>query len=286
MPRNSYSAPVNQLLDYQPGTKKLSPSEWPDYQQLGITAEDIPELIRMATDEDLYNMQDDENDFFGEDSLLEYAPLHAIRALGQLRAESAIEPLISLFPKMDDAFDNEVLFFLIEELTDVLSLIGLPAIPTLAAYLADDSHDETWRVQATVTIKRIACVYPEHQAKCVAALDQQLEYFEENSPELNGHIISVLIDLKAIDSLPLIEQAFEAGRVDDEVVGDFDDVQVYFGLKTRKALPSKSLPTTGNQQTTQKIVTHQQSVNDPESLNKAQQKREARRQRNLRNSSK
>lgn len=286
MPRNSYSSPVNQLLDYQPGTGQLSPDEWPDYQELGITAEDIPELIRMATDEDLYNMQDDENDFFGEDSLLEYAPIHAVRALGQLRASSAIEPLISLFPKMDDAFDNEVLFCLIEELTDVLSLIGLPAIPPLAAYLADDSHDETWRVQATVTIKRIACVYPEQQGHCVAALSKQLSAFEENSPELNGHIISMLIDLKAIDSLPLIEQAFEAGRVDDEVVGDFDDVQVYFGLKTRNDLASKSLPPTGDQQTTQKIVTHQQSVNDHESLNKAQQKREARRQRNLRNPSK
>lgn len=53
MPRNSYSSPVNQLLDYQPGTGQLSPDEWPDYQELGITAEDIPELIRMATDEDL-----------------------------------------------------------------------------------------------------------------------------------------------------------------------------------------------------------------------------------------
>jgi hypothetical protein len=285
MPRNRYSAPVNQLLDYQPGTEKLSPAEWPDYQQLGITSADIPELIRMATDEDLYNMQEDENDLFGEDSLLEYAPIHAIRALGQLRAESAIEPLISLFSKMNDAFDNEVLFCLIEELPDVLSLIGLRAIPALTKFLADDSHDETWRVQAIVTIKRIACVYPEHHANCVAALSQQLSAFEENSPELNGHIISVLIDLKAIDSLPLIEQAFEAGRVDDEVVGDFDDVQVYFGLKSREDLASKSLTPTVNQQATPKIVTHQQSVNDHESLNKAQQKREARRQRNLRNSS-
>ena len=94
----------------------------------------------------------------------------------------------------------------------------------------------------------------------------------------------MLIDLKAIDSLPVIEQAFEAGRVNDEVVGDFDDVQVYFGLKTRNDLASKSLPPTGDQQPTQKIVTHQQSVNDHESLNKAQQKREARRQRNFRNS--
>jgi hypothetical protein len=286
MPINSYSAPLNQLLDYQPGTKKLSPSEWPDYQQLGITADDIPELIRMATDEDLYNMQDDDFGFFGEDSLLEYAPLHAIRALGQLRAESAIEPLISLFPKMDDAFDNEVLFFLSEELTDVLSLIGLRAIPPLAAYLADDSHELTWRVQAIVTIKRIASVHPEHHAHCVAALSQQLESFSENSPELNGHIIWGLTDLKAIDSLPLIEQAFKAGCVDDEVVGDFDDVQVNFGLKRMTHQPSQSIAPTGEQKPAPPTVTNDKSVNDHDKLKKAQQKREARRQRNLKISDK
>jgi Protein of unknown function (DUF1186) len=280
MPRNSYSRPVNQLLDYQPGTEKLSPSEWPDYQELGITADDIPELIRMATDEDLYNMQDDDFGFFGEYSLLEYAPLHAIRVLGQLRAESAIEPLISLFPKMDDAFDNEVLFCLIEELTDVLSLIGLPAIPALAAYLADDSHDETWRVQAMVTIKRIACVYPEKKANCVAAVSQQLEYFEENSPELNGHIISVLIDLKAIDSLPLIKKAFEAGCVDDEVVGDWDDVQETFGFSSITKMPPKSITPTVEHKPAQETVTNDKSVKDHERLKKAQQKREARKKRN------
>lgn len=278
MPRNSYSSPVDQLLDYQAVTQKLSPDEWPDYRELGITVDDIPELIHMATDEDLYNLDED---FFCEETLLKYAPIHAIRALGQFRASSAIEPLISLFIKSDDAFDNEVLFFLSEELTDVLSLIGLPAIPALSAYLADDSRDETWRVQAIVTIKTIASVYPEHQAHCVAALSQQLEFFEKNSPELNAHIIWGLTDLKAIDSLPLIEQAFEAGCVDDKVVGDWDDVQENFGLKRITNQPPKSIAPTGKDQPAQETVTNDKSVNDHETLKKAQQKREARRQRNL-----
>ncbi|MBG1260847.1 hypothetical protein [Nostoc commune] len=286
MPINSYSLPVNQLLHYQPGTNKLSPAEWPNYQELGITAEDIPDLIRMATDEDLYNMQDDDFGFFGENSLLEYAPIHAIRVLGQLRASAAIEPLIGLFPKTENTFDNDVLFFLSEELSDVLSLIGLPAIPPLAAYLAEESHDETKRVQVIDTIKRIAFVYPEHHPDCVTVLSRQLKSNQENSPELNGHIIWALTDLKAIDSLPLIEQAFEAGRVDDEVVGDWDDVLLNFGLKTSTNLPPKSPPKTSDQQPTPKIVNNQVAVNDHESLNKAQQKREARRQRNLKSSSK
>ena len=246
MPRNSYLSPVNQLLEYQLGNEELSPDEWPDYRELGITADDIPELIRMATDEDLYNLNDEYMFYLFESNLSEYAPIHAIRVLGQLRAASAIEPLISLFAKIDDAFDNEVLFGLSEELTNVISLIGLPAIPALAAYLADDSHDVLWRVQAIVSIKTIASVYPEHQAHCVAALSQQLESFEKNSPELNGHIIWGLTDLKAIDFLPLIEQAFEAGCVDDQVVGDWDDVQEKFGLKRITNQPPKSLESRGN----------------------------------------
>lgn len=73
----SYSVPLNRLLTY--GDCR----NWPNYQELGLTQEYIPELIRMATDEEL-NWAD-------PDSLEVWAPIHAWRALGQLRAEEARE---------------------------------------------------------------------------------------------------------------------------------------------------------------------------------------------------
>ena len=62
---------------------------------LGLTSEHIPALIRMATDEEL--------NWANADSLEVWAPVHAWRALGQLHAEEAIEPLMRLFHEHDDS---------------------------------------------------------------------------------------------------------------------------------------------------------------------------------------
>jgi hypothetical protein len=43
--------------------------EWPDYLQLGLASEHVPELIRMAIDEDLH--------FADTNSLEVWAPVHA-----------------------------------------------------------------------------------------------------------------------------------------------------------------------------------------------------------------
>jgi hypothetical protein len=48
----------------------------------------VPELIRMALDEDLH--------WADTESAEVWAPLHAWRTLAQLRAEAAVEPLIGL----------------------------------------------------------------------------------------------------------------------------------------------------------------------------------------------
>ena len=81
MSLHHYQPPVDQLLSYgNPGTPT---AEWPDYVgEFGLTAEHIPDLIRMATDRKL--------NLANVDSLEVWAPLHAWRALGQLRAEAAI----------------------------------------------------------------------------------------------------------------------------------------------------------------------------------------------------
>ncbi len=106
---NSYARPVDQLLTYGEG-QIVSPDDWPHYLELGLGPEHIPDLIRLATDEEL--IWDD------SDRLEVWAPLHAWRALGQLRAKEAIEPLLSLFEPLEE---ND---WAMEELPDVLGMIG------------------------------------------------------------------------------------------------------------------------------------------------------------------
>ena len=47
---SEYTEPVAQLLTYGDPRDE---TEWPDYLTLGFTEEHVPELIKMATDEDL-----------------------------------------------------------------------------------------------------------------------------------------------------------------------------------------------------------------------------------------
>jgi hypothetical protein len=80
-----YTYPVKKLLTYGSCQEM---TRWPDYLKLGLTHEHAPELIRMVTDREFL--------WADQNSLAVWAPVHAWRALAQLRAEEAINPLIGL----------------------------------------------------------------------------------------------------------------------------------------------------------------------------------------------
>src|SRR6266702_6013884 len=212
---SSYGPPVEQLLTYGEG-RGYSSKNWPNYLELGLTQEHIPELIRMATDDEL-NWAD-------SDSLEVWAPIHAWRALGQLRAEAAVEPLLTLFEALDDSD------WVTEELPEVFAMIGPAALPALAAYIADVSHDVEARFSAIPSVEKIGTRWPEARSASVALLMEQLERFAENEPEINGFLVLGLVELHAAEAASLIERAFASRRVDLTIMGDWVDAQVELGL--------------------------------------------------------
>ena len=88
--KTSYQQPVDKLLTCGMNGW-ITPDKWPDYRKLGIGPEHIPDLIRMATDEELNEANEQNTEV--------WAPMHAWRALGQLRAVEAIEPLLGAIRK-------------------------------------------------------------------------------------------------------------------------------------------------------------------------------------------
>jgi len=237
---SSYGPPVDQLLTY--GEERSYSSEsWPNYLELGLGAEQIPDLIRMATDDEL-NWAD-------SDSLEVWAPIHAWRALGQLRAEAAVEPLLTLFEALDDSD------WVMEELPEVLAMIGPAALPALAAYIADVSHDVEARISAIPSVEKIGIRWPEARSASVALLMEQLERFAENEPEVNGFLVLGLVELHATEAASLLERAFAARRVDPMVMGDWVDAQVELGLlsaeeagqRRPRELPETPFPTAAHE---------------------------------------
>jgi hypothetical protein len=219
---NSYAPPVNQLLSL--GEPRRNESL--DYIALGISADAVPELIRMATDEALNDGP--------QKSKLVWAPVHAWRALGRLRAPEAVAPLLTLFQRADDSDD-----WVMSDLPEALALIGAPAIEPVANYLADPMHGEWARVTAADALGHIGQAHPELRAECVSRVAAQLEKFAEQSETLNAFLIAPLWDLRAVEALPIIECAFASGRVDESVNGDLEDVQIHFKLKTKREHPPK-----------------------------------------------
>lgn len=218
----NYPPPVNKLLTLgDPRGER----EWPDYLALGISAEHVPDLIRMALDETLH--------WADSESKEVWSPIHAWRTLGQLRAEAATEPLTHLLVRIDRDHDDWVG----EELPEVFGMIGANAIPVLVAYLSDPRHDLWARVAAGSGLEEIGKQYPPLRSECVTALTHQLERFAENDPTLNGSLLANLLDLRGVESAPVIERAFAAKKVDGSVAGDWEDVQIEFGLKTERTTP-------------------------------------------------
>jgi hypothetical protein len=223
MTTTDYPPPVDKLLNL--GDAHDSMSHWPNYLAYDLGPEHIPDLIRMATDEEL--IMADSN------SLEVWAPIHAWRTLGQLRAEAAVELLSNLLHRIDDDQNDWVG----EELPEVYGMIGPAAIPVLAAYLADVSHPLYARIAAAHSFAEIGVNHPNVRADCVAALTAQLERFAENDPTLNAFLVSYLMDLKAVESAPVMERAFAAGQVELPVAGDWEDVQIELGLRQTRTTP-------------------------------------------------
>jgi HEAT repeat protein len=161
---DSYQPPVNRLLELgDPREEKRKR----DYLALGLGAEHVPDLIRMAQDDSL-NTADSE-------SLEVWAPLHAWRTLGQLRAEAAIEPLLGLLHRIDDNNDDSVG----EDLPEVFGQIGPAAIGPLEQYAASSQNPTYARAAAAGGLRQIGKQHPGARDAAVAALTRLLDNYAE-----------------------------------------------------------------------------------------------------------
>lgn len=217
----SYCPPVDQLL------RLGEPDEEFDGEKLGIRAEHISELIRMATDEALNN-GDPESDAV-------WAPLYAWRLLGKLRAEEAVEPLLGLLRRLDADQDE----WLSDELPEVLAEIGPAILPSVAGYLADSRHGEWARDAAVRSLGALAKNQPELRDDCVKIAARQLEHYADQGVKVNTALVSVLVDMEAVEVSSLMEKAFAAGRVNEMCCGDWEDVQITLGLRKERETERK-----------------------------------------------
>ncbi|MCC7085951.1 MAG: hypothetical protein IT427_13190 [Pirellulales bacterium] len=217
-----YFPPVAQLLNLGE-TNGCDPDCWPDYLAMGFAAEHVSELTRMATDARLDHCYSDRPEV--------WAPIHARRTLGQLRAASSAERLLAhLASRLEDDIDDSTM----EELPVVLGMFGEPIIPQLVKFIKRRDLGCDIRAAGARALVEVGQRSPDSWPQCVAALAELLENFTQHNPTLNSYVINDLVELKAIETLSLIERAYQADAVDVSIIGDFEEVEVTMGVKARR----------------------------------------------------
>ncbi|HEX6368360.1 MAG TPA: DUF1186 domain-containing protein [Longimicrobium sp.] len=220
----AYAPPLDRLLGL--GVVGARRYEWRDYTAMGLTREHVPELLRMSVDPELNEADEDDSRV--------YAPLHAWRALGQMRVAEAAAPLAELLLRYDDDWAKE-------NLPQALGMIGEPALEPARAVLANRDAESFIRAAAARALHEIAERHPELRDRAVSMLTEQLRAWPEQDDALNGFLIDYLVELHAVEAAPLMQAAFEAGLADPSIRGDWEDIQVDLGLLEARLTPPQPL---------------------------------------------
>ena len=220
----TYLPPLDQFLKLG---RPRRYDEQADPATLGLGREHIPELVRMALDEELYAAP--------EESTRAWAPIHALRALGRLRAVEAVGPLLSLLRRVDEQEDD----WIGEDLPQALAEIGASAVTPTADYLADASHGQWARYSATEILAKIGQAHPETRTACIQRLTAQLALFREQTEEFNAFLVAALMDLRAVEAGAIIEAAYADDRVDEGFCGDWEEVAFELGLSANLPPPRR-----------------------------------------------
>jgi DNA polymerase III epsilon subunit-like protein len=199
-----YTEPVSRLLALGPPREGWR-EPWQDLPTLcGLTPNDVPELIRLATEKAIYHFQEAFPD-------ADFGPLHAWRALGQLGDEAAIAPLVALFT-------DEYTYEMGDDVCQVFTLFGEPAMPALEQLLVDQSQPAHAHLLAIQCLVKMGQELAPLRDRCVWVLGTLLERYQALLPEINAELVWGLADLNAKSYLPLIEAAYAAQKVDKQVV--------------------------------------------------------------------
>jgi hypothetical protein len=213
---SAYAVLVAKLLDYGEMEYK---AKWIDYPAGGIGVEHVADLIRVVWNQQTFL-----------DMARVFVPIHALRALAQLRADEATEAVIQV---LRDEGNNDG-DWMLSELPDLFGRdrIGPGAITVLSLALEDETLNPFQRWGIAEAIGRIGAAFSGSRKRCLDVLACALGRAAEQDRELNGGIVIGMKAMKAVEVAGVIERAYAAGYVDGWAAGNWEAVRSELGLGT------------------------------------------------------
>jgi hypothetical protein len=170
--------------------------------------EHAEDLVRMARDRDIATASSESDEV--------WAPLHALAILRELDISGFVDELLPLLDLDDEWYFTEV--------PELLGSAGAPALAPLRSYLADESRWSYGKSHACDALQKTAEQQPELREQVVEALSDVLRAAEREEEIVCTGAMNALVELKAVEALPLIRRAFELHKIDEMMRGSWGDV--------------------------------------------------------------
>ena len=163
-------------------------------------------LLILATDVELLHQQAPEC----------FAPIHALRLLGELGSVEIVEPLLRQFP-IALAYDEEELPQMwVDEVTQIIGHLGAPAVEPLWRIADDTRWNMAARSGALTALGYVTAVATETHDAIIAGIRERMERSEDKL--LTSHLAIALANLGVSDLYPELMDMYRTGKLDQEIL--------------------------------------------------------------------
>jgi len=166
----------------------------------------IGPLLALATDTDLLHQEAPEC----------FAPIHALRLLGELGAVEIIEPLLRQFPVSLEYDEEELPQMWVQEVAQIIGHLGAPAIEPLWRIADDEGWNIAARSGALTALGYVTAMAPETHDAIIAGIRERIERSDDKL--LASHLAIALANLGASDLYPELMAMYRAGKLDQEIL--------------------------------------------------------------------
>jgi hypothetical protein len=145
-----------------------------------------------------------------------YAPIHALRLLGELHSVEIIAPLLRVFPIEQEYPEEYLPLMWADEASQMIGRLGAAAVEPLWAIVDDTTWDMVGRGVALMALTYATVIAPEIRASVVDGVLERLSRSDDN--RMTAHLVSALASLGVGSAYKQIMDLYRQGRVDQEII--------------------------------------------------------------------
>ncbi len=159
-------------------------------------------------------------------------PIHALWLLADLKATESLPQIFRLLKQGKKLLDYWFADMLTESFWNPIYHIANANLDSLSPFLQEENINTYCKSAVATVAEQVGFHQPERRQEVIQWYEKILVYLLDNKDNealldmtLNGFLINDLLQLRAKESLPIIEKMFQANIVDTLFSGDFKGVQ-------------------------------------------------------------